>query len=517
MFFYPALLCIFFAITTVNATVNITDVILSLPECSVGTAFLQNHEVEAKLIQIQCILTNPKVVSDPHGTCTNESIQASVSACVQKSCVPLDQARVVIANGKLCEGVPVNNTRVVDAYIAGFVCVLPALLAIALRLYSRHKIAREFGYDDYLMCIVAVFLVVLLVLDVYNAGTNGFGRHLWAIDPERIEELLKILWVVEIFYTASVTVIKSSIVMFYLRIFPGRYTRAASFTTLALVVSSGIAIILATVFQCKPVSGAWHFFSPSQCVNLNLLIYASGYIGIGLDVLILIIPIPAALKLKMELKKKLLVMCMFSVGVFAFIISIVRLRFIVSFGSSTDPTWDNVLPAIWSLAEVTVATICACMPAVRALLALIFPKLFDTLSRPSQPSHPTPFKDTPFPSGSAHRFIPTPSSERPDIVYGKHDVASPEDISLRNIEAASDTKDKTSWTSSQLTQSGGTMDTKRTSQNSTCASVHASSETNIITLGDSSLSDRQTVDEGADAGIERKRKTRSLGFDFNWK
>jgi hypothetical protein len=102
-------------------------------------------------------------------------------------------------------------------------------------------------------------------------------------------------------------------------------------------------------------------------------------------------------------------------------------------------------------------------------------------------------------------------------MYSKHDVASPEDISLHNIEAASDTKNKTLWTSSQTDQSGEMIDTKRASQNSTCASVHATSETNIITPEDSRLSDQQTVDHGADAGIERKRKTRSLGLEFNWK
>jgi hypothetical protein len=80
----------------------------------------------------------------------------------------LTYAEVVITNGKLCEGLPINNRRVVDGSITGFVCVPLALIAIGLRLFSRYKIAREFGCDDVLMCIVALLLIVLLVLDHYS-------------------------------------------------------------------------------------------------------------------------------------------------------------------------------------------------------------------------------------------------------------------------------------------------------------------------------------------------------------
>ncbi len=69
----------------------------------------------------------------------------------------------------------------------------------------------------------------------------------------------------------------------------------------------------------------------------------------------------------------------------------VRLKFIVAFGDFTDPTcmhsgacpvyWihlgltlksigDDVKPALWSLIEINMAIICACIPAVRGFFAV---------------------------------------------------------------------------------------------------------------------------------------------------
>lgn len=88
-------------------------------------------------------------------------------------------------------------------------------------------------------------------------------------------------------------------------------------------------------------------------------------------------PISQLVGLQMNLQKKLNLLAMFSVGAFATVTSIVRLKFLVSFDNSTDPTWDHVVPTVWSLIEINIAMICACLPALRALLSRSLPSLFD--------------------------------------------------------------------------------------------------------------------------------------------
>lgn len=57
------------------------------------------------------------------------------------------------------------------------------------------------------------------------------------------------------------------------------------------------------------------------------------------------------------------------------VISIVRLSSLPSFGTSSNPTRDQLEAAQWSTIEVNVGIICACMPALRLILLRIFPVL----------------------------------------------------------------------------------------------------------------------------------------------
>jgi hypothetical protein len=58
------------------------------------------------------------------------------------------------------------------------------------------------------------------------------------------------------------------------------------------------------------------------------------------------------------------------------IVSILRLQSLLAFASSTNPTWDNCPTAYWSVLSCFVGLFCACMPAMRRLLATIFPNCF---------------------------------------------------------------------------------------------------------------------------------------------
>jgi hypothetical protein len=66
------------------------------------------------------------------------------------------------------------------------------------------------------------------------------------------------------------------------------------------------------------------------------------------------------------------------------IVSIVRLQSLVQFASSTNPTYDNVPTAYWSVLEAFVGIFCICMPALRRFLANIFPRCFDSTQTDSK-------------------------------------------------------------------------------------------------------------------------------------
>jgi hypothetical protein len=66
------------------------------------------------------------------------------------------------------------------------------------------------------------------------------------------------------------------------------------------------------------------------------------------------------------------------------VISIVRLQSLVQFATSSNPTYDSVPTAYWSVLEAFVGIFCICMPALRRFLANVFPKCFGSTQTDSK-------------------------------------------------------------------------------------------------------------------------------------
>lgn len=73
------------------------------------------------------------------------------------------------------------------------------------------------------------------------------------------------------------------------------------------------------------------------------------------------------LKLDLTLKKKAGIIITFLVGLFVTICSMIRLRALIGWTSSTNSTMDFANLAVWSLIELDVGVICACMPGMAGL------------------------------------------------------------------------------------------------------------------------------------------------------
>lgn len=57
------------------------------------------------------------------------------------------------------------------------------------------------------------------------------------------------------------------------------------------------------------------------------------------------------------------------------VVSVIRLQALVTFGKSSNATWDNFPVSLWSTVEINVGIICTCMPTLRLLLVRLFPGL----------------------------------------------------------------------------------------------------------------------------------------------
>jgi hypothetical protein len=128
------------------------------------------------------------------------------------------------------------------------------------------------------------------------------------------------------------------------------------------------------------------FAGEFQCLNVNALSYAAAASGIAQDLIILILPLPVIATLQMHLKKKILTLLMFSLGVFILITSCIRLKALVQFAKSLNPTWDYVDAVLWTSLEVNISVVIVCAPAIRIFLAQRLPSIFGSISHPTKKS-----------------------------------------------------------------------------------------------------------------------------------
>lgn len=191
---------------------------------------------------------------------------------------------------------------------------------------------------------------------------------------------MQIFFIDESFYLACLGLTKIAALVFYLRIFPNKTFRWATYAAMAYIIISTTVMLFMQIFQCIPFDFNWlgwkGDYGPHHCLDINVLAFVAGGLSISHDIIILVLPLPLLYKLNISRRKKAGIFFMFSLGVFILITSCVRLRYIVLFTSSLNPTWDFTDPLIWSGVEVSVSMIVVCLPAVRTLLSRVLPRIF---------------------------------------------------------------------------------------------------------------------------------------------
>lgn len=76
------------------------------------------------------------------------------------------------------------------------------------------------------------------------------------------------------------------------------------------------------------------------------------------------------------------------------IVSALRLKSLIYFANSINPTWDEWEIVLWSTIEINVGLMCTCLPTLRLILVRMWPRVFGSsfrsaVSYPSGVSHAT--------------------------------------------------------------------------------------------------------------------------------
>lgn len=104
--------------------------------------------------------------------------------------------------------------------------------------------------------------------------------------------ILRLVWVAELFFFATITAAKISILNFYRKIFSTTIFGRITYLLSALCLMSLLVGISVTMFGCRPVAANYHVTFPTKdhCVPFGIFMFLMELINALLDVAILAMP-----------------------------------------------------------------------------------------------------------------------------------------------------------------------------------------------------------------------------------
>ncbi|KAJ9665164.1 hypothetical protein H2201_004825 [Coniosporium apollinis] len=276
--------------------------------------------------------------------------------------------------------------------------IVLASIFVFLRVVSRAGIVRRFKLDDYFM-VLAWLLAFGISFSVCYGVSVGLGRHESDIPPEWDPPLKRAEYAFSVLYNPTLMVTKTSILVFYLTLSKEeKVFRMFTWLTLVVVNVAGLALTFLNVLQCRPVGAA--FLNPApdsaQCIDIVAIYLSSAPVNIITDLAIVFLPMPILTGMRLPKKQKAILVITFGFGIFVAVVDVVRIAYLQDASRArlsavqgntdnssnpdrdpgvTDFSWDASLSFMWSIVEVNVGIMCACVPALKPLVVRFLPRI----------------------------------------------------------------------------------------------------------------------------------------------
>jgi hypothetical protein len=190
----------------------------------------------------------------------------------------------------------------------------------------------DFGLDDLFTLLSFCCIVPTVAITIDGTASHGVGRDIWTLKFDDITMFGFFFYLLGIFYFPLVSLLKMSLLFFYVRIFLG-LAHTLLWGTIIFNAIYGIIFTFLVAFRCTPISYSWTnwdgehegtWYVKLSCIpftssnifslNLNTIGWANASISIALDLWMLAIPLWCLRSLSLHWKKKIGVAAMFVVG-----------------------------------------------------------------------------------------------------------------------------------------------------------------------------------------------------------
>ncbi|KAL6915402.1 hypothetical protein FSST1_006897 [Fusarium sambucinum] len=280
----------------------------------------------------------------------------------------------------------------VAAYVVAYITFAIGVLSSIARFYSRALVIKSWGWDDW--ASVVVFLVNIVHQVVLQLFMNlGCGKPGNVNCSFASPDLMKTAFIEEIVIYAAHAVIKTTFLLFYMRLSPENPFRAFVYAGFVLVFSTFLSSLLMTVLQCIPFEKILNpmLFPEVKCIDTRTVMLTPPILNIIMDLYILGIPISTIWSLQMTLRRKITVLSVLAFGIVSLTVALIRLPVLVSVTSmESDASIDVGKMVIVAAFEVQCAIVAVNLPSLKPLWVKI--KGRQSTSDSNGPSAQQPYK-----------------------------------------------------------------------------------------------------------------------------
>lgn len=165
--------------------------------------------------------------------------------------------------------------------------------------------------------------------------------------PE-VPAFLHALWATIPIYNLSLILCKLSITMqCYLVL---RTPKMQNFFRIyfVILVIYGLWAVLGSIFTCWPIETYWLAMTGFQgrCMSKGGVTFSNAAINIATDLILIVVPAPLLWGLQIPKRQRIILMCLFGVGLFATVVSIVRLHALYIIDISPPATQSGKFPSL---------------------------------------------------------------------------------------------------------------------------------------------------------------------------
>ena len=190
----------------------------------------------------------------------------------------------------------------------------------------------------------------------------------------QIIPILKLSYSIALMLVPCFTFSRLSVLVLYLRIFTGRFTRICTWISVTFTLLMFITFELVTVFICNPIAHYWDpIMRRGSCLDLNFFFRSHALPNILIDLAILVIPLPTIWNLNANIARKMGLTLMFLTFSVALVVSCIRWAIWANANATSLAPGTTSRLVYIEIIETSSYLIAACLPGSYPVLILLVP------------------------------------------------------------------------------------------------------------------------------------------------